>query len=90
MQNVSISIVGENGIVESNTDEKLTVKVQGGALLAFGSANPCTEEQYDSGSFTTYQGRALAVVYTPCVGEIKVGVAGNTLVQKETIIEAVS
>ena len=31
-------------------------------LLAFGSANPCTEEQYHTGSFTTYYGRALAVV----------------------------
>lgn len=59
---VPIAITGENGVVESNADRKLTVTVTGGELLAFGSANPCTEEQYHTGSFTTYYGRALAVV----------------------------
>lgn len=59
---VPVSLIGENGVVESNADRKLTVTVQGGELLAFGSANPCTEEQYHTGSFTTYYGRALAVV----------------------------
>ena len=60
---VPVSITGENGVVESNADRKLTVTVEGGELLAFGSANPCTEEQYHTGTFTTYHGRALAVVH---------------------------
>lgn len=59
---IPVEIAGENGVVESNADRKLTVTVEGGELLAFGSANPCTEEQYHTGSFTTYYGRALAVV----------------------------
>ena len=59
---VPVNIEGANGMVESNADRKLTVAVKGGELLAFGSANPCTEEQYHSGSFTTYYGRALAIV----------------------------
>lgn len=59
---IPVELVGENGIVESNADRKLTVSVQGGELLGFGSANPCHEEQYHTGSFTTYYGRALAVV----------------------------
>ena len=59
---VPVSIVGENGVVESNADCKLTVSVEGGELLGFGSANPCTEEQYHVGAFTTYHGRALAVI----------------------------
>ena len=59
---IPVILAGENGIVESNADRKLTVSVRGGELLAFGSANPCTEEQYHTGSFTTYYGRALAVV----------------------------
>ncbi len=59
---VPIEIVGSNGVTESNRDEKLTVTVEGGELLGFGSANPCTEEQYHTGTFTTYYGRALAVV----------------------------
>lgn len=61
---VPVSIEGANGIVESNADRKLTVSVEGGELLAFGSANPRTEEQYHTGSFTSYYGRALAVVRT--------------------------
>ncbi|MGN1069666.1 MAG: beta-galactosidase, partial [Candidatus Fimadaptatus sp.] len=61
---VPIELLGENDIVESNVDRKLTVEVEGGELLAFGSANPCTAEQYHSGSFTTYYGRSLAVVRT--------------------------
>ena len=59
---VPVNIEGANGVVESNADRKLTVTVEGGELLAFGSANPCTEEQYHTGSFTTYYGRALAIV----------------------------
>ena len=45
-----------------NADRQVTVKVQGGELLAFGSAAPRTEERFDAGSFTTYYGRALAVI----------------------------
>ncbi len=59
---VPVNIEGANGLVESNADRKLTVTVEGGELLAFGSANPCTEEQYHTGSFTTYYGRSLAIV----------------------------
>ena len=59
---IPISLVGENGVVERNADRMLTVTVENGELLAFGSANPRTEERYDSSRFTTYHGRALAVV----------------------------
>lgn len=59
---VPVNIEGKNGLVESNADRKLTITVEGGELLAFGSANPCTEEQYHTGSFTTFYGRALAIV----------------------------
>ena len=59
---VNMAIVGENGVVESNADRKLTVSVEGGELLAFGSANPRTEENFDEGTYTTYYGAALAAV----------------------------
>lgn len=74
---IPIALVGENGVVEHNADMKLSVEVEGGELLAFGSANPCTEEQYDSGSFTTYYGKALAVVYAKAKGKIVVNVKGD-------------
>lgn len=59
---VPITIADSNGVVDSNSDRRLSVTVENGELLAFGSANPCTEEQYHTCSFTTYYGRALAVV----------------------------
>jgi hypothetical protein len=58
---VTVELVGENGVVECNADTKLAVSVEGGELLAFGSANPRTPESYVTGSFTTYYGWAQAV-----------------------------
>ena len=72
---VEIAITDKNGTVERNADEKLTVSCEGGELLAFGSANPRTEENYLSGSFTTYYGKALAIVR----GGGKLTVKGTTL-----------
>lgn len=59
---VDINVVGENGVVEANDDKKLTVDVEGGQLLGFGSANPRTEENFDEGRYTTYYGRSLAAI----------------------------
>ncbi len=59
---VDIAITGENDIVESNADRLLKCNTIGCELLGFGSANPCTKESYVSGEFTTYLGRAQAVV----------------------------
>lgn len=58
----NVEVIGENGIVESNADRTLHVNMEGGELLAFGSACPRTEEVYQSGTFTTYYGKAQAVV----------------------------
>lgn len=69
---VPVTLAGENGVVESNADRKLCVTVTGGELLAFGSANPCTEEAYHTGSFTTYYGRALAVIRAGSAGTVVV------------------
>ena len=59
---LDISLRGENGEIESNADETLTVAVEGGRLLAFGSARPDTEAAFHTGVYPTYYGRALAVV----------------------------
>ncbi len=57
-----VLIAGGNGIVESNDDRTVSISVEGGTLLGFGSANPRTEESFLTGTYTTYYGRALAVV----------------------------
>ena len=59
---IPVTLKGENGVIEHNADRKLTVTVEGGELLAFGSANPRTEENFDEGTYTTYYGKALAAV----------------------------
>lgn len=76
---VDVNIVGENGVVEANADTRLTVNVTGGELLAFGSANPRTEERYTEGSFTTYYGCAQAVVRANESGTMTVAVEGENL-----------
>ena len=76
---VNIDLIGENGVVKSNSDQLLKVSVDGGTLLAFGSARPCTEERYDSGVHTTYYGSALAVVRGESAGEITINVSGEDL-----------
>ena len=67
---IPVSLVGGNGIVESAADRSLTATVTGGELLAFGSANPRTEESYVSGTYTTYYGMALAVVRAGAAGTL--------------------
>ncbi len=72
--------VGDGGIVECNADRQLTVTVVGGELLAFGSANPRTEEVYHTGAFTTYYGQALAIVKAGKPGTMTIR-AGETSAQ---------
>lgn len=74
---VNICIADSNGIVECNADEKVKVSVEGGELLAFGSANPRTEERFDSGEYATYYGRALAIVRAGESGEITITANGK-------------
>ncbi len=77
---LNISLVGENGIIESNADTCLSIAVEGGELLAFGSANPRTEDRFDSGSYTTYYGRALAIVRANQAGLLKIKATGPDLI----------
>lgn len=76
---IPVVLAGENGVVEANNDRDLTVTVEGGELLAFGSANPCTTQQYDSGTFSTYYGRALAVVRKTSPQKTTVMISGSGL-----------
>ena len=59
---VEISLRAENGETERNADRTLRVRTEGCELLGFGSARPRTEEEFLSGEYRTYYGRALAAV----------------------------
>jgi hypothetical protein len=86
---IAIELVGENGVIECNADTKLDISVEGGKLLAFGSANPRTKESYLTGSFTTYYGRAQAVVKADKAGTIRITVNGGGLNPSFTAINVV-
>lgn len=72
---IPVVLADKAGNVESNADGQLTVTVEGGELLGFGSANPRTEERFDAGAYTTYYGRALAVVRAGTGGSIRITVS---------------
>ena len=69
---ISVVMADKDGNVESNVDRKIKISVEGGELLAFGSANPRTEEMFDSGEYSTYYGRALAAVRAGESGTVRV------------------
>lgn len=57
----AIDLVGENGEIECNRDVPVTLKLEGGELLAFGSAAPRTESRFETGTYELRYGRAQAV-----------------------------
>lgn len=65
---IPVDVKDKAGVVESNHDVDVQAIVHHGDLLAFGSANPRTEQQYTTGAFRTYYGRALAIVRATAPG----------------------
>ena len=74
---VDLSIADSEGHIERNRDEQISLEVHGGELLAFGSANPRTEERYDAGRFTTYYGQAMAVIRVGTGDSLKISVSSS-------------
>ena len=72
---------------EQITRGNAVFRVEGGELMAFGSANPRTEERYDSGSFTTYYGRSMAVIRTGHAGKVKITAKGGETATAEITIK---
>ena len=69
---VAVEVVDAEGRVVPDAALPLTAELAGeGLVLAgFGSGNPVTAENYTKGSFTSYRGRAMAVVRSEyAVGE---------------------
>jgi beta-galactosidase len=62
---VTVEVVDASGAMHPADDRKVYFTVQGeGSLLAVGSANPISEEDYTGNSRTTFKGRCLAVLKT--------------------------
>lgn len=83
---VDVDLIGENGVIESNADTALTVTVEGGTLIGFGSARARTPEKFVEGTYRTYYGRALAAVLIGESGQAKLTVTGDGM-QSEFILK---
>ena len=86
---VNAELIDENGSVVPDADVLLTAKAEGAAeLLGFGSGNPITDENYSKGQFTSYQGKALAVLRAGCeTGEAKLTVSAEGLEKAEICLQ---
>ena len=86
---VNINLVGENGIVESKADRTLTVTVEGGELLGYGSQTLITEAAFLDGVYPTHYGQSQAVVRALKPGNVMITVTGEGLetAKKELIIK---
>ncbi|MBP3478438.1 MAG: DUF4982 domain-containing protein [Oscillospiraceae bacterium] len=87
---VSVEITDNAGIRKMLSDRKITVSVSGaGRLAAVGSAACRTEESYLGDSFTTYNGRMIAIVRsTGLQGTITVTAAAEGLTPVSIALEA--
>ncbi len=75
---IDVTISDRDGVTESAADRSLSVSVEGGTLLGYGSANPRTEERFTSGTYTTYYGRSLAIVRAGKPGTMLIHIASGT------------
>lgn len=80
---IHIDIADENGTVDVNSDQLLTVDVTGARLLAFGSACPKTECSYLDGTFPSHHGRAMAVI-VPNEDKVKIHVKAGSGMESRT------
>ena len=82
---VNAELIDENGSVAPDADMLLSAKAEGAAALTgFGSGNPITDENYTRGRFTSYQGKALAVLRAGYeAGEARLTVSAEGLGQAE-------
>ena len=83
---VTVEVVDDQGRTVSDSQVELQAEVTGsGTLCGFGSANPCTPEDYGTGRRRAYQGYALLCVRAGTdAGEVRAavtaeGLTGDTL-----------
>jgi beta-galactosidase len=89
---ISMSLVDAMGTVNTVSDRKVTVTVEGsGVLQGFGSGAPVNGESYTCAEHSTFEGRALAVIRPTGSGAITVSVRADGLPEEQitvTVIEA--
>lgn len=86
---VDIAICDEKGIVDNMADRLIRASVIGaGELKALGTGNPKTTERFDIGAYTSFDGRALAIIRPAEAGEIILTVEAEGLEPVQITITA--
>ena len=85
---VMIRFADASGTQDLHTKHTLQVALEGpGTLEAVGSANPCSEERYDTPESETYDGCCMAVVRAAeCEGELHLVVTADGSSREELVI----
>ncbi|CAN7417800.1 DUF4982 domain-containing protein [Microbacterium sp. LjRoot45] len=84
---VSIALADDAGTVAVDRDVPVTVEVSGpGVLLGLGSGQPRTEESFGASTYTTYDGRLLAVVRVDGSGTVRVTASAEDFSPVEVIV----
>ncbi len=74
-----VTIVDENGDRIPDAKTELHCAVEGGTLMGIFSGDPANDDQYGSSVCHAFEGRAVAIIRTDKVGEVKVHVIANGL-----------
>ena len=75
---VEITLQDDNGTVPTDHDQAISISVEGAGILAgFGSARPQTEECFGGSTYTTYEGRVLAIIRSFEEGEIRIRISAE-------------
>ncbi|WP_340029336.1 glycoside hydrolase family 2 TIM barrel-domain containing protein [Paenibacillus sp. FSL H7-0940] len=87
---VMISLEDDQGNLYNTADRKVKLMIEGpGHIQGFGSANPVTEENFFNEEYTTFDGKALAVVRPTGAGTIILTVAAEGCIPQSVRINAV-
>ena len=86
---VTVEVVDASGALHPADDRKVYFSVAGeGTLLAVGSANPLSEEDYTGNSRTTFKGRCLVVLKTNGKsGSIRLRAMADNLEPAEVVVQ---
>lgn len=88
---VKVEYVDSEDIVVPTVCDEITATVTGeGVMEALGSANPKAHENYTSGKFTTFEGKALAVIRSnQNKGEITLSITSEKYGKEKIAIQSV-
>lgn len=88
---VDITLRDEHGVLLSQRDRKIEVRVEGeGELVGLGTGSIVPSAAFDSPTCTTFNGRALAIVRPTGAGSIRIRVSADGCETTQTIVESMS